>query len=239
MGKLDIEFHWRERVSACDAPPDGPVRLTLLSGAELKVDAVLVAAGRASRTEALNPDAAGLSVAKRGLLDVDEHYRTTVKHIYAAGDVIGFPALASTSMDQARVAVCHAFDVAGQPKVSPVLPYGIYTIPEVSMAGETEGMLKGQGVDYAAGKVPYQRVARGKIIGDEDGFLKLLYRRSDRRLLGVHVIGEQASELVHVGLMGLLTGASADLFEGACFNYPTLGELYKLATRAAFPDGAR
>ncbi len=150
--------------------------------------------------------------------------------MYAAGDVIGAPALASTSMEQARVAMAHAFDLKYKSDVSQVLPYGIYTIPECSMAGETEESLKRQSIPYLVGKATYAANARGHIIGDSQGFLKLLFHADDLRLLGVHVIGEQATELVHVGLMALLTESTTELFIRSCFNYPTLTELYKYAT---------
>jgi NAD(P) transhydrogenase len=143
--------------------------------------------------------------------------------------VIGFPALASTSMQQARYAVRAAFNGAQLTEPSRFLPTGVYTIPEVSMAGETEEALQQAGVEYVAGRAPYARCARGRIIGDADGFLKLLFRRSDMKLVGVHAMGEQATELVHVGMIALMTGASADLFDEACFNVPTLGALYKIA----------
>ena len=161
---------------------------------------------------------------------VDAHYRTEVAHIYAAGDVIGAPALAATSMEQARVAMCHAFGITAKADLAPLLPTGIYTIPEVSMVGETEEALKQQGVDFIAGRARYADNPRGRIIGDDTGFLKLLFRRDDMRLLGVHVIGEQATEVVHLGLLAMLTESGADLFNRACFNYPTLGDLYKYAT---------
>lgn len=143
--------------------------------------------------------------------------------------MIGFPALASTSMEQARVAMCHAFDQRHKTEVADVLPTGIYTIPEVSTVGETEESLKTKGVEYVVGRAPYNQNARGQIIGDGTGFLKLLFNCSDMKLLGAHVIGEQASELAHIGLMAMLTGSGVELFNRACFNYPTLGELYKYA----------
>src|SRR5205823_3996436 len=157
-----------------------------------------------------------------GLLKVNEHYQTSVPHIYAAGDVIGFPALASTSMEQARVAMVHAFNLKYKDHVAALLPYGIYTIPECSMVGETEETAAQKGIVYLAGKARYNQNARGQIIGDQDGFLKLLFRREDMRLIGVHAIGEQAGELVHTGLCAMLMEATADLFIQTCFNYPTL-----------------
>ena len=229
MTVAGVRFHWQERVTRCDSPDEGDVTLTLSSGAQLTVSDVLVAAGRCSNTDALNLSAAGLTPGKRGLIPVDAHYRTAVPHIYAAGDVVGPPALASTSMEQARVAMCQAFDLLKK-ETSPLLPTGIYTIPEASMVGETEASLKTQGIDYVVGRAPYSHNPRGRIIGDDAGFLKLLFRREDLRLLGVHVVGEQATELVHIGLIALLSGGGAELFSNACFNYPTLGELYKTAT---------
>jgi NAD(P) transhydrogenase len=156
-----------------------------------------------------------------------------VPHIYAAGDVIGFPALASTSMEQGRRAARYAVGLECGAGLSPLLPNGIYTIPEVSMIGETEESLKKKGVDYVVGRADYQRNARGRIIGDLDGFLKLLFRREDMKLLGVHIIGEQATEVVHIGLMAMLSECTADVFVQACFNMPTLGGLYKSATTDA------
>jgi len=237
MGKLGIQFHWKERVVACEAPPGGgEVTLRLSSGDSLAADTVLVAAGRVSRTADLNLEAAGVTVGKRGLIPVDGNYRTNVEHIYAAGDVIGFPALAATGMEQARVAMSHAFDLDFKPAISSLLPNGIYTIPEVSMVGETEESAKEKGIACVVGKALYRENARGVIVGDRSGFLKLLFRRDNMRLLGVHAIGEQASELVHVGLVAMLGDASWELFNRICFNYPTLGLLYQ---RAAYDAALR
>ncbi len=232
--QLGIEFLWRNRVDRCVAPDYGDITLEFDTGGRLCVDAVLVAAGRASNTAALNLAAAGLEPGPRGLLTVDAHYRTAVPHIYAAGDVIGFPALASTSMEQARVAMCHAFHDGYKTDLAPILPTGIYTIPEVSMVGAAEEDLRAKGVDYVVGRASYAHCARGEIIGDQTGFLKLLYRRDDMKLLGVHVIGEQASEVVHVGVVAMLAEATGDLFNRSCFNFPTLGDLYKIATYDAY-----
>ena len=228
--QLGIEFLWKQRVVKCEAHDYGDISLEMDTGGRLCVDAVLVAAGRSSNTEALNLAAAGIEPGPRGILTVDAHYCTSVPHIYAAGDVIGFPALASTSMEQARVAMCHAFHLNYKTDLAPILPTGIYTIPEVSMVGTSEEDLKAQGVDYVVGRASYAHCARGEIIGDQTGFLKLLYRREDMKLLGVHVIGEQASEVVHVGVVAMLAEGTAQLFNRSCFNFPTLGDLYKIAT---------
>jgi len=229
MERDGITFHWKERVQVCHKSAGRGIDLALSSGVTLNVDCVLVAAGRKSRVEALNLAAAGVAVGERGVLSVNEFYRTNVPHICAAGDVIGFPALASTSMEQGRRAVRHAFEMDLSPHATNVLPTGVYTIPEVSMVGDTEEHLKKTGVDYVVGRAPYFATARGRIIGDPDGFLKLLFHRDDLKLLGVHAIGEQATELVHIGLMALLTGSGARMFDEACFNIPTLGALYKVA----------
>ena len=245
MARDGIVFHWKERVQACDAVEVGPARqpgsftLTLASGRSLTVDEVLVAAGRKSNVEDLNLPAAGVAVGDRGLVHVDEHFRTNVPHVYAAGDVIGFPALASTSMEQARLAVRHALGLAMRTEISHLLPNGIYTIPEVAMVGETEESLRQQGVDHVVGRASYRDNGRGRIIGDSDGFLKLLFRREDLKLLGVHVLGEQATEVVHIGLMAMLAGATAGMFDEACFNLPTLGALYKFATLDAMLNAQR
>lgn len=229
MAANGVNFHWKERVTACDTSGGGDVVLTLTSGKILACDCVLVCAGRQSNTAGLDLAAAGITAGKRGLVPVSKHYQSEVPHIYAAGDVVGPPALAATGIEQARVAVCHAFDSSFKKDLATLLPTGIYTIPEASMVGETEASLDERGVDYVIGRARYGEIPRGEIIGDETGFLKLLFRREDMRLLGVHVMGEQATEVVHIGLVAMLTEAGAELFNRACFNYPTLGDLYKYA----------
>jgi NAD(P) transhydrogenase len=201
----------------------------LKSGAALRVDTMLVSAGRCGNTEALGLARVGIEADQRGRIRVNQHYQTSQKHIFAAGDVIGSPALASTSMEQARIAMVHAFDLKYRDGMPQILPYGIYTIPECSMAGETEEALIQKKIPYVVGKAEYAKNARGQIIGDSAGFLKLLFHEETMRLLGVHVIGEQATELIHVGLSALLLGATADLFIQSCYNYPTLTEMYKYA----------
>jgi NAD(P) transhydrogenase len=228
MTGLGVRFHWKG-----PAPRSGPIRLALSSGATLAVDAVLVAAGRRPVVEGLALEAAGLSVDERGHLPVDARYRTRVRHVFAAGDVVGFPALASVGAEQARVAVCAAFGIRLKESIEPLLPSGIYTIPEVSAVGATEESLRERGIEYVVGRAEYARNARGAIAGDRTGFLKLLFRRRDMRLLGVHVLGEQATELVHIGLMVLLRGGDARDLQRACFNVPTFSILYKDAAYRA------
>jgi NAD(P) transhydrogenase len=239
MKNNGIIFHWNERAQSCSSDEQDGVTLKLSSGASLRVNAALIAAGRTSNTDQLNLDAAGVKVGERGLIAVDEHFRTQSPHVYAAGDVIGAPALASTSMEQARRAMRHAFGVGSESNIPALLPTGVYTIPEIGMVGETEDSLKQKGVDYVVGRASYDSNARGRIVGDIDGILKLLFRRTDLRLLGVHVIGEQATELVHIGLIAMLSNSTAQLFDLACFNLPTLGQLYKAAALDAMMQPAR
>jgi NAD(P) transhydrogenase len=224
-----IEMHCRERVAECSCTGRGTT-LTLESGRIVRTEAVLVAAGRRSNTTSLNLAAAGVTPGERGDLKVDEHYRTVVPHIYAAGDVIGFPGLASTGMQQARRAMTIAFGTADDLPARNILPSAVYTIPEVAMAGDTEQAVQAAGVDYVVGHARYTDNPRGCIIGEKEGFLKLIFRREDLKLLGVHAIGELASELAHIGLIAMAADCDASVFSKLCFNVPTLGALYQDAT---------
>lgn len=228
MTAMGIELHTPDGVDTISAESD--LKVVLKSGKRIAVQTILAATGRTGNTEGLGLEKIGIQPTKRGTIEVNESYQTALSHIYAVGDVIGFPALASTSMEQARVAMVHAFDLKYKTNVAHILPYGIYTIPECSMAGETEESLIAKNIPYVVGKSRYNQNARGQIIGDKEGYIKLLFSEDDAKLLGVHVIGEQASELVHIGLTALLMGATADLFIQTCFNYPTLSEIYKYAT---------
>ena len=228
MKALNIAFRFESQVTQCEAAPSS-VRLMLDRGEPLTVDLALICAGRTANTDSLALGNAGITAAKRGLIEVDALFRTNVRHIAAVGDVIGFPSLASTSMEQARVAVVDFFDLKYKTKVAKLFPYGIFTIPEVSMCGETEESLQKSEVPYVKGIANLGDNARGLMIG-ETGYLKLLFRREDMKLLGVHCIAEGATELIHVGMTAMIAGAGADLFIGACFNYPTLSEAYKYAT---------
>jgi NAD(P) transhydrogenase len=234
MAANGVRFLWKEKVVKCDTSHPRDVVLTLSSGATLVCDGVLVCSGRKSNTESLNLAAAGLTPGKRGLIQVGAQYQSTEKaHIYAAGDVVGPPALAATGIEQARVAVCHAFGESLKTDIAPLLPAGVYTIPEASMVGETEAGLREKKIPYIVGRARYADIPRGNIIGDQTGFLKLLFHRDDMRLLGVHVMGEHATEVVHIGLIAMLCDATADVFNRASFNYPTLGDLYKYAAYRA------
>ncbi|MBV8777079.1 MAG: Si-specific NAD(P)(+) transhydrogenase [Alphaproteobacteria bacterium] len=204
------------------------VRLSLDSGKTIVTEKALYSVGRTGATSKLDLEAAGLQTDARGRLKVDEHFRTEAPHIYAAGDVIGFPALASTSMEQGRLAVCHAFGVKAT-SVPELFPYGIYSVPEISMVGRTEEELTEASVAYEIGKARYKEIARGQICGDVTGLLKLIFESETRKLLGVHIIGEGASELIHIGQAVLGFGGTIDYFVNTVFNYPTLAECYKVA----------
>ena len=204
------------------------VQATLESGKHLRAQTLLYAVGRQGTTNALRLDKAGLHADDRERLKVNEHYQTEVPHIYAAGDVIGFPALASTAMEQGRLAVCHAFGVPTR-SLPELFPYGIYSIPEISMVGKTEDQLTKAGIPYEAGIAQYKELARGQLLGDETGMLKLLIHQEDRRILGVHAIGTGATELIHIGQAVMAFGGTLDFFINNVFNFPTLAEAYKVA----------
>jgi len=206
----------------------GRVVTSLKSGKSVVTDMLLFAMGRMANTDSLNLAAAGLSVDKQGQIQVNEFYQTEIPHIYAAGDVIGFPALAATSMEQGRLATCHAFKVI-QSQIPKVWPYGIYTIPEISTVGKTEEELTAAAIPYEIGRAFYKEIARGQIIGDLEGLMKLIFHRDTLQLLGVHIIGDGATELVHIGQAVLTYGGSVDFFVQNVFNYPTLAECYRTA----------
>lgn len=228
LKQLGMEFWFNERPVKVENSATG-VTLTMKSGRTMEAEAALFAAGRRAAVDGLALEKAGLAVNDRGYLAVDDNYRTKVPHIYAAGDVIGFPALASTSMEQGRVAVCHAFGFKYKQRVASMLPMGVYTIPEISAAGETEESCKEKNLDCVVGRALYANNARGHIAGDTSGMLKLIFARSDKKLLGVSIIGENATELIHIGMMVLDNGLTIDEFIEQVFNYPTLSELYKYA----------
>jgi NAD(P) transhydrogenase len=204
------------------------VKIDLASGKHIVTDKALYSIGRTGATDKLNLPAAGLEADDRGRIIVNAHYQTQAPHIYAVGDVIGFPSLASTSMEQGRLAACHAFGVEAK-SVPELFPYGIYAIPEISMVGRTEEELTQQSIPYEVGKAQYREIARGQIIGDSTGLLKLIFHFETRELLGVHIIGEGASELIHIGQAVLAFGGTIDYFVNTVFNYPTLAECYKTA----------
>ena len=225
---LGVRFHLGERMGPITRTPQG-VQVQMPSGKTIESEAALFAAGRRGAVDGLALDKAGLAVNKRGYIEVNQDYQTAVRSIYAAGDVIGFPALASTSMEQGRIAVCHAFGFQYKQRLASQLPMGVYTIPEISAAGETEESCKEKGIAFETGRAHYSNNARGMITGDSAGLMKLIFRKENRQLLGVHIIGESATELIHLGMMALESGGTIDLFIDFVFNYPTLSEMYKYA----------
>jgi NAD(P) transhydrogenase len=230
MRRRKVTFRPREgvdRLEVMDGPPKKVV-VGLESGKRIVVDMVLFSVGRVGATGDLGLDRAGLTADDRGRLTVDTHFKTAVDHLYAAGDVIGYPSLAATSSEQGRLAACAALGVAAH-EMAPHFPIGIYAIPEISMVGEPEHVLTQRCEPYEVGVARYREIARGQILGDGDGLLKLLFSRTDRRLLGVHIIGTGATELLHIGQTVIGLGGGLDYFLRTVFNYPTLAECYKVA----------
>jgi NAD(P) transhydrogenase len=223
-----VTLRLNEEVEAVEALPGGGVTATLKSRKKVSGDALLYAVGRQGNVDELNLPAAGLEADARGRIAVDADYRTAQPHIYAAGDVIGFPSLASVSMEQGRVAAARALglDLHSNPGT---YPYGIYTIPEISFIGRTEEQLTDEDVPYEVGLAYYREIARGQIRGDTTGRLKIIFHRETRALLGIHIIGEGAAELIHIGQAVLTLGGTVDYFVDTVFNYPTLAECYKAA----------
>ena len=221
-----VDLRLGEEVTAVDRH-DGAVLTHLASGKRIPSEVVVYAAGRQGETDDLELANAGLEADERGRIAVGPDYRTAVEHIYAAGDVIGGPALAATSMEQGRLASAHAF--GEEATMSELIPIGIYTIPEISFVGRTEGELTAAAVPYEVGVSRYRELARGQILGDTYGMLKLLVSPEDRTILGVHVLGTNATEVVHIGQTVMGLGGTVDYLVDAVFNYPTLAESYKVA----------
>jgi NAD(P) transhydrogenase len=230
-GRLErntLHFIFNTRVEKTSAT-EKRVRLTLSTGQVLNVEETLFAAGRMSNVQGLGLEALGVALGQHGLVLVNEKYQTSIPNIYAAGDVIGFPALASISMEQGRVAMVHAFDLHYKERVSAVMPLAVYTIPEIAMAGLTEDACTQKGIPCLVGRAYYADNRRGQIIGDTDGMIKLIFSPADKKLLGVHIIGELASELIHTGVQVMAGSGTIDAFIDAVYNYPTLSDLYKYA----------
>jgi NAD(P) transhydrogenase len=228
MTRLGIQLMLEEEAETIEVDAER-VRTRMKSGREVVTENLLYASGRSGNTRELNLDQIGVEANKRGQILVNENYQTSVEHVYAAGDVIGFPSLASASMEQGRIAICHAFQLGYKTRLAPHLPYGIYTIPEISTVGETEETLKEKEILYEVGRSRYGDNPRGQIIGDTEGLVKLVFSAEDTRLLGVHIIGENASELIHTGMVCMYFNGTLDCFIQSVFNYPTLSDLYKYA----------
>jgi NAD(P) transhydrogenase len=228
LAGLGLRFVFNTKMSGLTTAEEH-VTLTLSNGESLECDCLLFAAGRQGNVKGLGLEAIGVKASDRGVIEVNDKYQASVPHIYAAGDVIGFPALASTSMEQARVAMVHAFNLQYKERVSPVIPLAVYAIPEISMVGLSEEECKAKSIPYLVGRALYERNPKGQIIGDTSGLLKLIFSPTDKRLLGVHLIGEMASELVHIGAHVMAAEGTIDAFINAVYNYPTLADSYKYA----------
>jgi NAD(P) transhydrogenase len=218
-----------EEVTGVEQLALGTVVANLASNKRVSGDVLLYAVGRQGAVEELNLTAAGLEADERGRIPVDAQYRTKVEHIFAAGDVVGFPSLASVSMEQGRIAAARAFDDRAAATNPSMYPYGIYTIPEISFIGKNEEQLTAEDVPYEVGMAYYRETARGQIRGDTQGRLKLIFQPETRKILGVHIIGEGATELIHIGQAVMALNGTIDYFISAVFNYPTLAECYKVA----------
>ena len=230
MRKRNVNFRFGEAVEGMtvnDGPPKRAV-LLLESGKRIVADMALFSVGRVGATETLALQNAGVAADDRGRIAVDAQFRTSVSHIFAAGDIIGYPSLAATSSEQGRLAACYAFGVPAAP-MADHFPIGIYSVPEISMVGSTEQTLTKNKVPYEIGIARYREIARGQILGDDSGLLKMLFHRVDRRLLGVHIIGTGATELLHIGQAVFGLGGGLDYFLSTVFNYPTLAECYKVS----------
>jgi NAD(P) transhydrogenase len=228
MRDIGVILHLGEEVVSIAKSHDTRVCATFRSGKRVLADALLYAVGRQGATERLGLEKLGVKIDGRGRILINEHFQTAVPHIYAVGDVIGFPSLASSSMEQGRCAACHAFAVGARHQPL-MIPYGIYTVPEISMVGRNESQLVRERIPYEVGIARYREIARGQILGDKVGTLKLLFHQESRNLLGVHAIGQGATELIHIGQAVMAFEGKIDYFIENTFNYPTLAECYRVA----------
>ena len=228
LGEHVVNVETREAPERSRTSDGHLVEATLESGKVLRAECLLYCVGRQGCTEELNLEAVGLKADKRGRISVNEHYQTEVEHMYAGGDVIGFPALASTSMEQGRIAACHMFDAPSN-SYHKLFPYGIYAIPEISMCGWHEDQLTEEDIPFESGIANYREIARGQLLGDTIGMLKLLVHQETRQVLGVHCLGSGATEIIHIGQAVMAMNGTIDYFVETVFNYPTLAECYKVA----------
>ncbi|HIA09289.1 MAG TPA: Si-specific NAD(P)(+) transhydrogenase [Chromatiaceae bacterium] len=228
-----VNLRMGESVSRVEKDDRGRVITYLESGRRICSEQVMFAAGRTGATATLGLDKAGLEADSRGRIKVNENYQTDVAHIYAAGDVIGFPSLASTSMEQGRISACHAFGLAAH-SCPENFPFGIYGVPEISLVGLTEQDARAKGIAYETGTAQFREISRGQILGLREGMLKMLFSLEDQRVLGVHIVGEGATELIHIGQAVMALGGTLSYFVENVFNYPTLAEAYKVAALDAY-----
>lgn len=233
MAARDVDIVYDRGVESVQIENGRGVCVKLDDGQTLRADLLLWAAGRKSNIEGLGLDDVGIKSNDRGLVLVNQNYQTDVPSIYAVGDVIGFPALAATSMEQGRIAACHMFNLDFKKQMTPIMPIGIYTVPAVSMVGLSIADVKKENLDVVIGRAPYRNNVRGRMLGDENGLLKCIFDRKSGKLLGAACIGEDATELIHYGMSAIAAGRGIEEFIGACFNYPSLTELYKYAAYSA------
>jgi NAD(P) transhydrogenase len=233
MRSRGATFRLGEKVIGIDRDEQGRVRASLESGKTVHGDALLYSVGRQTNVDQLDVAAAGLGADARGKLTVDEHFATPVAHIYAAGDVIGFPALASTSMEQGRLAASNMFGVPTHHSPE-LLPYGIYTVPELSQVGRTEQDLTEKKIAYECGIARFDELAKGQMMGVDEGLLKILFDPKSLAILGVHAFGETSTEIIHIGQAAMALGGTLDFFRDSVFNYPTFAEAYKVAALNGF-----
>jgi NAD(P) transhydrogenase len=230
LREMGVRLKLGEAVAKIEITDDNNVEATMESNKVVRGEMLMYTIGRQGATAKLNLDIAGLKADSRGRLTVNEHLQTAVNHIYAAGDVIGFPALAATSMEQGRLAAAAMFkQFVVNDEQQKVFPYGIYTIPEISMIGESEQSLTKKKQPYEVGLARYREIARGQLISDHIGMVKIIFHPESRRLLGVHAIGTGATEIIHIGQVVMSAGMAIDYFVDTVFNYPTLAECYKVA----------
>jgi NAD(P) transhydrogenase len=241
LGELGVEVHHDDRCARITRLPGTPpwVACETKAGRRLESDALLYCVGRDGNTDDIGLGTLGITPGKYGLLEVGDHYQTVHPHIYAVGDVIGYPALASTAMEQGRQAMRHAFSIPGPKGRTEALPFAVYSIPEVAYVGATEEALVEKRVDYVAGRGDYAKNPRAQILGDSDGLLKLLFERPSLKLVGAHVVGTSASELVHIGEAFLHQGATATEIAETIYNYPTLSDMYRHAAVKALAEDRR
>jgi len=241
LGELGVTIHHDERYATIARLPGGAPRVACVTqkGRRYESEALLYCVGRDGNTNDLGLETLGITPGKYGLLEVGAHYQTVHPHVYAVGDVIGYPALASTAMEQGRHAMRHAFGIAGPRGRTEVLPFAVYSIPEVAYVGETEESLVEKKVDYVAGRGDYAKNPRGQILGDSDGIVKLLFERPSLTLVGAHIVGTSASELVHIGEAFLHQGATATEIAETIYNYPTLSDMYRHAASKALAEDRR
>ena len=228
MRQKGITLRLGEEVETIERTTDRRVVAQLASGKRITAHTALYSVGREGATRNMGLEEVGVDIDDRGRIKVNENFQTNIAHIYAAGDVIGFPSLAATSMEQGRLASCHAFGEQCA-AMRDLLPFGIYTIPEISMIGQTEEQLTQQRIPYEIGKARYREIARGQLIGEEVGMLKLLVHQNTRKLLGVHGIGAGTTEIIHIGQAVMHFQGDVDYFLDTVFNYPTMAECYKVA----------